>query len=424
MLIGNITNLALAATAGIQQMSQRWSARLAAAQQNTNVLAFRNSVYVATYGGSIFKYEPLSGKVLAHSFMLSANEVRLASSPNECSLIVATSDNIASRDPLDLSWRWSTELPDVDPTAKSFVFIFCTAIWIYAGTQGYIYRLSYNGDIEDSYDIRIRKDLSLSISDNESTLFVGINGQIYAFDAENFSRGPQWAKSLDSAGNNYVSVVGGNSAVYAGSRGRVYQLQENTGTQIHYNGLKSVGNSDVTLTLYKPTNTLFVGTNGFAIGLDSRNIEGLYFKTSLKSSGYHSTDVAVLSPQYALFGSNGRLYQLDRSGNTVAALNLGLGWGMTRIAAAPWTNGRIVVAVFGFASGLLADLGSSSSPLSSISNTTDASGIGSANISTIANSSSNAVGSGTGTCGAAISRVSSGFEVRPASASVQSIAVS
>jgi hypothetical protein len=125
----------------------------------------------------------------------------------------------------------------------------------------------------------------------------------------------KWQASLPGSGYDIVSVLASDQYVYAGSHGNVYALDSTTGSVVGHNSLSGMDYDEVRLAM--AGNALIVGTHGYALALNTANLENKpIWETSLPGCGYNI--VSVLANGGAVYaGSNGHVYKLDPSSGNV-----------------------------------------------------------------------------------------------------------
>ncbi len=129
-----------------------------------------------------------------------------------------------------------------------------------------------------------------------------------------------WQTSLPKTGDNVISTVVANGYVYAAGQGRVFKLNVDGGEIENTNTLPDRGNHEVILVLSGDERTLYVGTDGYAIALDTTTLETKW-QTSLPNTGDGKVNL-LLTDKYLFCGSSGHVYQLDHNGNTLGHNNL------------------------------------------------------------------------------------------------------
>jgi hypothetical protein len=326
----------------------------------TTMLSNQKGVYAGTNGyvykldywtGIVAKTNPLSGR--------GYGEVRLAAPADASLLIVGMNGHVMGLHPTSLVTLWETQLD----ANSGVVSVLCaygdtreteSKVYVYAGTSGRVYRLNPKGTIMGlpydftswlgSYEVR------LGISPDLTTLFVGINGYLVAL--ESISLIKVWYASLPGSGYDVTNVVGGSidcvGVVYAGCGGRVYVYGQSQGTKLHDYDL-GTGKYEVRMALDGANRHLYVGCNGYGIGLRPNDLGKVYTK-SLPSSGYSVTDV-VAGDEVAYFANNGIVFQVDLKGivNAEASLQSAI---ETRLAVSSTGMGQLFVGADGNAYGL------------------------------------------------------------------------
>ena len=315
----------------------------------TSVLVNQTGVYYAGSSGCVYLLDCLKGSVLAMNTLsgIGDHEVRLAQPQDGSLLLVGTNGYVLGLNPASLNTSWQTSLPDC---GYDVVSVLCANGSVFAGCNGYVYRLHQGtGEVLSANSLAGRGDheVRLGISLDFSTFFVGINGYALGMDPTNLTT--SWETSLPGCGYGITSIIGGVKVAYAGCNGQVYQLQESTGSVLHQNGLSGAGEDEVRMALDPTAAHLYVGTNGYGIGLHPDNLATAY-SVSLPGSGYSVTDV-VASNEVAFFANNGYVFQLDVAGNVDDKNSLvGSGSHETRLAI---TATRLFVGINGYTLGLV-----------------------------------------------------------------------
>ena len=316
----------------------------------TSVLVNQTGVYAGS-NGYVYLLDSSKGTVLATNTLsgMGGHEVRLAQPQDGSLLLVGTNGYVLGLNHTSLNTSWQTSLPKC---GYDVVSVLCANGSVFAGCNGYVYRLDQgSGAVLSTNSLSGRGDneVRLGISLDFSTLFVGINGYALGLNPTNLTT--SWETSLPGCGYGITSIVGGVKAAYAGCNGQVYQLQESTGSVLHQNGLSGTGKEEVRMALDPTAAQLYVGTNGYGIGLRPDNLATVY-SVSLPGSGYEVTDV-VAGNEVALFATNGYVFQLDVAGNVDDKNSLvGRGNHETRLAITLHPATQLFVGINGYALGL------------------------------------------------------------------------
>lgn len=216
-----------------------------------------------------------------------------------------------------LNTIWQRSLPGSGHDVVSALF---HGNILYVGTNEYVYRVDpMTGVVQDTNSLpgRGHAEIRLAVSNDGSTLLVGTSG--YAIGLATSDIATLWQTSLPNTGSNIVSVVAGPAGGYFGSDGFVFLVDPSNGSISHTNGLSGRGHEEVRLALSLDGKTLYVGTNGYGIGLSPTNI-GTLWQASLPGSGHEVVSV-VAGDTCAYAGSKGRVYKLAQSDGAVQNQN-------------------------------------------------------------------------------------------------------
>ena len=93
-----------------------------------------------------------------------------------------------------------------------------------------------------------------------------------------------WQTSLPDTKDKPVSVLLWGGFLYTGSNGFVYKLDPTIGSIVKKNSLSGRGNHEVRFALATDGRTLYVGTDGYALALDSDTFTTKW-QTSLPDTG-------------------------------------------------------------------------------------------------------------------------------------------
>ncbi|KAF8316033.1 PLC-like phosphodiesterase [Clavulina sp. PMI_390] len=231
--------------------------------------------------------------------------------------------------PLQMSLQssWQTSLPDCGFEVTSTLV---SGTNVYAACNGYVYLLdSTIGKVlqENSLWGRGHNEVRLDMSDDGSTLIVGIDGYVLGLNSSTL--GMNWQTSLPGCGYNLVNVLaaGGGATGFAGCNGYVYSYNISNGSIIHKNGLSGRGDHETRLALTLAADVLLVGIDGYALGLSPSSL-GTNWQTSLPGTGYAVTSVAG-GEGCCYAACNGYLYMLDASKGGVSHENNMSGTGLS-----------------------------------------------------------------------------------------------
>ncbi|WP_019961786.1 outer membrane protein assembly factor BamB family protein [Woodsholea maritima] len=216
-----------------------------------------------------------------------------------------------------LTTVWQTSLPGcgyniVTPLIANKVF--------YSGSNGYVYKQDpVSGAVLKTNGLsgRGHQEIRMALSHDQSMLLVGTNGYAIGLDPDTLDT--KWQTSLPSAGYDVVSVIAGENGAYFASNGYAYLIDPATGDISHTNGLSGMGKHEIRLSMSLDGQMLYLGTNGYALGLSPSNL-GTVWKTSLPGSGYDVVSVEA-GPKGVFVGSNGLLYKLKQDDGSVQLTN-------------------------------------------------------------------------------------------------------
>ncbi|MCJ1423447.1 hypothetical protein MMC29_001330 [Sticta canariensis] len=299
--------------------------------EHTNTLVSVSRVYVAA-AGKVLRVDCWTGEVIKSNNLNGTgyHEVRLAASEDASLLVAGTHGYVVDPDAISLGTKWSVSLPG---TSYYVTSVICVNGSAYAGSYGRVFRLDpANGKIVHTNSLSGygSHEVRLGVTHDVSTLLVGINGHALGMDINTLKI--NWQNDMPDSGYDTISVLGGSQVGYAACRGRVYRIDEHTGSTLNQNDLFGTGSHEVRMTLDSGGTQLYVGTNGYGIGLRPENLETIY-SVSLPGSGYSVTDVTA-GLQTAYYANSGCVSQLDNgTGNVVASNPLpGLGMHVPRLS--------------------------------------------------------------------------------------------
>ncbi|TFK37908.1 PLC-like phosphodiesterase [Crucibulum laeve] len=225
--------------------------------------------------------------------------------------------------------QWTTSLPKSGHEVTSTL---CNQSGVYSGSNGYVYRLDYwTGAVLQTNNLESlgTHEVRLAAPADGSILIVGTYG--YALGLDPTSLATLWSVNLPKTGNGVVSVICGAGSVYAACGGIVYRLNPADGWIKGENYLKGRGVHEVRLAMSLTLRTVFVGINGYALGLAFDTLD-TQWETSLPRSGFGITSVASgIGVAYA--ACNGWIYSIQElSGGVLFTNQLGAGDGEVRLA--------------------------------------------------------------------------------------------
>lgn len=212
-----------------------------------------------------------------------------------------------------LSLLWTTPLPKYTSTVTTPLVNHHS---VYAGNMGYIYQLDYlTGRIlaKNGLDGLGNNEIRLASPPDASILVIGPHG--YAVGLDPLTLTMLWGRSLPGAGYEVVSVLCANGSVYVGSNGYVYLLYPSDGHMEEKKVLRGRGSAEVRVAMSRTLERLFIGINGYALGLDPIAL-ATKWETSLLDYGHEITSV-IGGDRVAYAASNGRVYRLSESSGRV-----------------------------------------------------------------------------------------------------------
>ncbi|KAF4331789.1 hypothetical protein FBEOM_14439 [Fusarium beomiforme] len=281
------------------------------------------SVYrLAKHKGDKQAEQPLKG--------YGVREVSLAISEDATLLYVATSGYLISLDPISLAIQWYRAVPDWNDKIR----ILLKKDRIYTGSGGTLHAWTLNGVIIKKQSITMGcADIRIDICPDAGILVAGTSGLISAFELPDLSS-LRWSQRVPNEGGSETTAVAcGDDVVYAADAGWIYQLDATDSGEIlnKQDFTSSAGTAEVNLTLVKSLNRLYAGCNGYGICMEADTLKAIYI-TNLVSSGSSVTSVLAVGFT-AIFGSKGRVFQLDANGDLVAANQLS-GYGSGNVSLA------------------------------------------------------------------------------------------
>jgi len=192
---------------------------------------------------------------------------------------------------------------------------------IYAGSNGYVYRISLEGNniTRNTLPEMGHQDVSLAVT--HSHLVIGTNGYVVLVPLDKFNdTNANINISLPGCGYDNVSLLVTKNHIYAGSQGYVYQM-DLQGENLVSNNLPERGYHPISLAL--TAHHLVAGTYGYVtlVPLDDFDDGDANINISLPGCGYEN--VTVLTYENHIYaGSNGYIYQLDQDGANMVVNNL------------------------------------------------------------------------------------------------------
>jgi V8-like Glu-specific endopeptidase len=228
-----------------------------------SVLTYGGGLYVGS-NGHVYLLDPSNGKVLYHNDLpdRGRHEIRLATDGSR--LYVGTNGYAIGINLSDFKTSWQTSLPDSGYEVASML---AYDGGLYAGSNGHIYSLDpSNGKVLYHNSLPDRGRHEIRLAADPVRLYVGTNSYGIALLRSDLTT--QWQRELPD-GNSVVSVLCQDDNLFFGTDGYAYQLALQQGQILHENTLPDRGKHEIRLA--QSGTRLFVGTNGYAIGIDLAN---------------------------------------------------------------------------------------------------------------------------------------------------------
>jgi outer membrane protein assembly factor BamB len=324
-----------------QDLTPRWCTSLPAARFTTTSMLTHGDRLFAGSNGYVYELEPDTGDVL-HSLRLSSAvgtgdyETRMTTDGR--TLFVGAHGYVYGVDLADWSRpAWTTSLPDA---RYAVVAVLAADGRLFAGSNGYVYDIApSSGHV--SHSIRLggafgTGDYTMRLALDATTLVVGCHGYVYGVPTATF-RAASWECSLPKAGYHLVDVLVHRDRLFAGSNGRVFEL-EPTGGRIVRQLLVTaeLGVGDYTTTLAAHDHLLLAGAHGYVYGIDLDDWSHAKWSANLAGNRYAMINLAATADQL-IAGSYGHVYRIDsRDGRVLVTTPLTLASGVgnyeTRLA--------------------------------------------------------------------------------------------
>jgi hypothetical protein len=289
-----------------------------------SVLANNGDIYAGS-NGYVYKLDS-NGKILATNNLpgRGSHEVRLAITDSY--LVVGTSGYVVLISLSDFSNTNSNINISLPGCGYDVVSVLANKRDIYAGSNGYVYKLNSKGKILATNNLPERGSDEVRLAITDSYLVVGTSGYIVLIPLSDFDKTSSNINvSLPGCGYDVVSVLANNGDIYAGSNGYVYKL-DSSGKILATNNLPGRGNHEVRLAINDTY--LIAGTSGYSVlvTLSIFNDTDSNINVSLPGSGYYVVSVLTKGP-FIFSGSNGYAYQQSgKSGEIMVSYGLaGLG---------------------------------------------------------------------------------------------------
>lgn len=326
-IIVRVANPRIANVSQDQDLAVRWSASLPSSGFTvTSILTTTSRVFAGSQGYA-YELSPHSGQVLHHLLLTSSvgvgeYETRVAT--NGQMLFVGVHGYVYGIAFNDWSQAaWSASLPRAGYTVVD-------VLWennrLFAASAGSVYELNPNtGQIVHHLQLASsigQGDYTSQMATNGQALFVGTHGYVYGIRLSDWSR-PAWEASLPSAGYTLVDVVSKDNHVFAGSNGRVYEIDPGNGQVVHTLLLTdSVGVGDYTTRLATDGQQVFVGVHGYVYGVAFNNWSQAAWEANLAGNRYTNANLVCFHDQL-LAGSYGSIYRIDpRNGQVIRSVLL------------------------------------------------------------------------------------------------------
>lgn len=193
-------------------------------------------------------------------------------------------------------------------------------------------------------------DYTTRLVADDSQLYVGVHGYVYAIALDNWSR-TAWATGVGSTGWNPVDLIVYGGRLFAGCHGYVYELDPSSGAVRNQLQLgSSIGVGDYTTRLATDGQNLYAGSHGYVYAVPFSNWQ-VFWDSGVGESGYHPVSVMCQGGSvYA--GCNGYAYQIAQGQQVNSQLvtsSIGAGDYTTKLAA---DSQLLYVGVHGYVYGL------------------------------------------------------------------------
>ncbi|KAF8318014.1 hypothetical protein DL93DRAFT_2032587, partial [Clavulina sp. PMI_390] len=231
----------------------------------TSTLVSGTNVYAAC-NGHVYRLDLTSGKVLQEKNLpgYGENEIRLAISETDSTLIVGIVGYVVALDSTSLTPKWKS-LPG---SGYAVTTVAGGEGRCFAICNGYLYmleastgRLGRRNDLSGTG----KAESQLALRGDGGVLFVGVNGYGVAVRASDIST--IYLTSLPGCGYNLTHVVAGKVFAYFGCNGYLYSVDE-SGAIVNTNALPGLGKHQTRITLdVAGGERLVAGINGYAVGL-------------------------------------------------------------------------------------------------------------------------------------------------------------
>lgn len=202
---------------------------------------------------------------------------------------------------------------------------------LYVGTNGYIQALDPDTGAQQAYNGLSgygHEEIRMAMSVDGSVLLVGTNSYAIGLNPADLSQ--VWNCELDNGGD-IVSVlaaeVNGTSTAFFASDGYIYSFNASSGASLGSNGLSGCGTDEVRMDISLDNSILYIGTDGYAVGLQASNISNTLWNNDLPDMGHGITSVltggAISGQNVVYYGVNGYVAILTESGTILNTANIG-----------------------------------------------------------------------------------------------------
>ena len=248
-------------------LNTNWSTSLpGCSYYDVSVTADATNAYFGSFGYA-YQLNLSNGQILNTNNLPGAGfgAVRLALSPDGTLVYVGTDGYALGLSTTNLSTTWMTSLPGCGSAITS---VEAGDQVVYAASAGIVYRLAEaDGTVLQTNGLPDRgsHEVRLSLSEDGTVLGVGTSGYLIGLDPATIAT--QWQTSLPSCGYHIVNPLCGDGVIYAGSNGYAYEVDAQSGAVNATNGLSGMGYNEVRLAADDKNELLWVGTDGYALGL-------------------------------------------------------------------------------------------------------------------------------------------------------------
>ncbi|MBF4246561.1 hypothetical protein EA004_16220 [Vibrio anguillarum] len=157
--------------------------------------------------------------------------------------------------------------------------------YLYVGTNGYVYQLNAKtGNLIDTNSLHKthHNNILMAISDDGKYLYIGTDGYAICIDTNDFTN-EVWRNEVSGTSKDVTMACHGDK-VYAACNGYAYQLNAGNGKTIATNKLKRTHNHGVNLAISDDGSALYVGTDGYAIRINTNDFSHEAWREEVNSS--------------------------------------------------------------------------------------------------------------------------------------------